>query len=91
MVLDQNSRSVFWIDARTDELRSMDYDGNHLGTIEARAGHQAIKHPFVVDLVGPKSGVAVLWNDWRADGLLSAKLNQQRTAINESQFVYRAR
>ncbi len=87
LTLDSSSKMIYFVDARLDQLRAVNYEGQGLKPIPfSHRGSPHMKHPFVVDLI--PSINAVLWNDWRADGLITAKLNQQKDQIANSSLVY---
>lgn len=75
LALDLESRSVFFVDARTDQVRSMDYDGKNQRLVGT--GGKLMKHPYALDWDPTLN--ALLWNDWRADGLVFAKLNAEKS------------
>lgn len=83
LVLDPASSRVFFVDARTDEVRSMDYDGKNQRIVGT--GGKLMKHPHALDLDPTLN--ALLWNDWRADGLIFANLNAQKSKFEKQPSI----
>uniref|UniRef100_A0A6A7FMH6 Prolow-density lipoprotein receptor-related protein 1-like n=4 Tax=Hirondellea gigas TaxID=1518452 RepID=A0A6A7FMH6_9CRUS len=66
LTLDYLSRRVYWIDAKSDSIHTVLYDGSDPQMI--LHAHDLLSHPFAITLFGTK----VYWTDWRTNSLLSA-------------------
>ncbi|BET02800.1 low-density lipoprotein receptor [Nesidiocoris tenuis] len=66
LTLDYTTLRVYWIDARSDSIHSVDYDGgDHKVVLK---GHDLLSHPFAISLYG----MHVYWTDWRSNSVLRA-------------------
>jgi integrin beta 2 len=59
LVLDYVALRIYWIDARSDSINTVKYDGT--GYHEVLRGHELLTHPFAISLYGNH----VYWTDWR--------------------------
>lgn len=66
LVLDYDLQRVYWIDARSDSLNTISYDG--LDFHEVLRGNEYLTHPFAVSLFGNY----VYWTDWRTNSVIRA-------------------
>lgn len=66
IALDSIARRIYWIDAKSDALSCVRYDGKDLRTI--LTGNQYLSHPFAVNLFENN----VYWSDWRTNSLVRA-------------------
>nr|XP_032823068.1 low-density lipoprotein receptor-related protein 1-like isoform X2 [Petromyzon marinus] len=66
LTIDYLEKRLMWIDARSDAIYSVLYDGT--GLIEVLRGHEFISHPFAITVFGGE----VYWSDWRTNTLLHA-------------------
>ncbi|XP_013411103.1 prolow-density lipoprotein receptor-related protein 1 [Lingula anatina] len=66
LTLDYDLKRVYWIDARSDSINTVKYDGSDLR--EVLRGHDFLSHPFAVSIFASK----VYWTDWRTNALVEA-------------------
>ncbi|XP_038049226.1 prolow-density lipoprotein receptor-related protein 1-like [Patiria miniata] len=66
LTLDYLENRVYWIDARSDSIHSILYDGTQPFTI--LQGHIHMYHPFAVTIFES----TVYWTDWRSNGVYGA-------------------
>ncbi|KAI1293709.1 Prolow-density lipoprotein receptor-related protein 1 [Halotydeus destructor] len=66
LTLDYVALRVYWIDARSDSIQTVKYDGSEYKQI--LRGHEFITHPFAIALFGN----FVYWTDWRANSVFRA-------------------
>ena len=79
LALDIENMEILYIDARSDQLFIMDYDGkNHRTFAKPLLNH--MKHPFALEY-HPETEI-VFWNDWRANGLLAANLDRKKYGLD---------
>jgi hypothetical protein len=62
--LDILDERVYWADAKTKTIASVDYNGNDWRTI--LQSHTHIKHPFALAVFEEK----LYWTDWDQEGVL---------------------
>ncbi|XP_022111824.1 prolow-density lipoprotein receptor-related protein 1-like [Acanthaster planci] len=66
LTLDYLEDRVYWIDARSDSIHSVLYNGTQLFTI--LQGHVNMYHPFAITIFES----TVYWTDWRSNGVYGA-------------------
>ena len=82
IALDYNLKRVYWIDAKTDTLSTVNYDGGHLQNV--LIANDYLAHPFAVSLFQNY----VYWSDWRTNSIVRAnKWNGTRVEMMERTFT----
>ncbi|XP_075238130.1 LDL receptor protein 1 isoform X2 [Lycorma delicatula] len=66
LTLDYELQRVYWIDARSDSIHTVTYDGKDYH--EVIRGHESLSHPFAITLYEGH----VYWTDWRTNSVLRA-------------------
>ncbi|KAK3082618.1 hypothetical protein FSP39_000605 [Pinctada imbricata] len=66
LAIDYDFNRLYWIDARSDSIHTIKYDGSDHRTI--LRGNENIRHPFAITLFGNH----VYWTDWGSNALLRA-------------------
>ncbi|XP_076313100.1 LDL receptor protein 1 isoform X3 [Tachypleus tridentatus] len=66
LTLDYIALRIYWIDARSDSIHTITYDG--LDHHEILRNHQFLSHPFAITLFENY----VYWTDWRANAVIRA-------------------
>lgn len=66
LVLDYIAQRVYWIDARSDSINTIKYDGSD--PREVLRGHELLTHPFAIALYEN----FVYWTDWRTNSVIRA-------------------
>ncbi|XP_014241482.1 low-density lipoprotein receptor-related protein 1 [Cimex lectularius] len=64
LTLDYDEMRVYWVDARSDSIHRVNYDGT--GHHEVVRGHELLSHPFAITLFRDH----VYWTDWRSNSVL---------------------
>ncbi|KAF2366807.1 LDLR class B repeat [Trinorchestia longiramus] len=76
LTLDYLSRRLYWIDAKSDSIHTVLYDGSDPRMI--LHAHDLLSHPFAITLYGTQ----VFWTDWRTNSLMSAnKFNGSHVSV----------
>lgn len=66
LTLDYTLKRVYWIDARSDSIHTVDYDGgDHHMVIK---DHETLSHPFSISVFENH----VYWTDWRTNSVIRA-------------------
>ena len=66
LTLDYISLRIYWIDAKSDSIHSIKYDGSDYR--EILRGHELLTHPFSISIFGNY----VYWTDWRTNSVTRA-------------------
>nr|XP_042899679.1 low-density lipoprotein receptor-related protein 1 isoform X4 [Parasteatoda tepidariorum] len=66
LTLDYVAKRVYWIDARSDSIHTITYEGKDHR--EVLRSHESLSHPFSIALFGN----FVYWTDWRTNSVLRA-------------------
>ena len=66
LVLDYVAHRIYWIDARSDSISTVTYDGKDY--YEVLRGHELLTHPFAISLYENH----VYWTDWRTNSVIRA-------------------
>ncbi|XP_021351873.1 prolow-density lipoprotein receptor-related protein 1-like isoform X3 [Mizuhopecten yessoensis] len=66
LTIDYDFNRLYWIDARSDSIHTIKYDGSDHRLI--LKGHEKMRHPFALTLFGNY----VYWTDWSSSALLRA-------------------
>ncbi|XP_060065626.1 low-density lipoprotein receptor-related protein 1-like [Ylistrum balloti] len=66
LTIDYDFYRLYWIDARSDSIHTVKYDGSDHRLI--LKGHEKMRHPFALTLFGNY----VYWTDWSSSALLRA-------------------
>ena len=66
LVLDYVAQRIYWIDARSDSINTVKYDGTEYH--EVLRGHELLTHPFAISLYENH----VYWTDWRTNSVIRA-------------------
>lgn len=76
ITLDSLLERIYWIDAKTDTLNTITYDGRDLRIVLSR--NELLTHPFAMSLFENY----VYWSDWRTNALVRAsKWNGSKAKI----------
>lgn len=66
ITLDYDNLRVYWIDANSDSIHSVDYDGNNHQDILSNI--KSLGHPFSITLFGDH----IFWTDWKTNSVSMA-------------------
>ena len=66
LTLDYEAMRVYWLDARSDSIHSVKYDGTDAKDV--LRGHELLTHPFAISLFESY----VYWTDWRTNSVIRA-------------------
>ncbi|KAK9511107.1 hypothetical protein O3M35_005737 [Rhynocoris fuscipes] len=66
LTLDYQLNRVYWIDARSDSIHCVTYEGTSHHVI--LSGHDLLSHPFAISLFESH----IYWTDWRSNSVLRA-------------------
>nr|XP_018901907.1 PREDICTED: prolow-density lipoprotein receptor-related protein 1 [Bemisia tabaci] len=64
LTLDYMLKRVYWIDAKSDSIQTVNYDGSDFR--EVMKGHETLTHPFAISLFDNY----VYWTDWRTNSVI---------------------
>ncbi|XP_052831949.1 low-density lipoprotein receptor-related protein 1B isoform X1 [Octopus bimaculoides] len=65
LTIDYEFRRLFWVDARSDSIHTITYDGHDLRMV--LKDHINLGHPFAITLFGDN----LYWTDWRSNNVFS--------------------
>ncbi|XP_060522093.1 prolow-density lipoprotein receptor-related protein 1 isoform X3 [Cylas formicarius] len=66
ITLDYTMRRIYWVDARSDSIHTVTYDGSDHH--EVMGNHEMLSHPFAITLFENY----VYWTDWRTNSIVRA-------------------
>ncbi|XP_023930314.1 prolow-density lipoprotein receptor-related protein 1 [Lingula anatina] len=66
LTLDYDLRRVYWVDARSDTISTVRYDGSDYRVV--LRNHRLLSHPFAIAVFGSN----VYWTDWKTNSLMEA-------------------